>query len=604
MADLKDAIEALEEEILNKEKSSSTSVASGKLHKIAMREGLGVAILAAWYHGLEFGHIWGGEFKKLDGTLEGPIESLNPVEGVCPYLFVHVPVRKYRSDIDQLVQLGIMNKEADPASFIYHEDGLVSMLSFPQPRKGETGNQLALTDDQVAEILDALSYGGSLLPANVNNRQIQFKDEAAKRKIRATGGPVYVVHRMPDWDRDRLPSGLQTEEIRAYITGILAKKHPCHYCSAQALNPREVTIHSTHVHTFAELEDEEPPMHDELKTVRNYQLGFTFAPVGDPEQVCHFLAWDFPHINDVVMNMEPHAYSFSDLIKLVQVINEGVQHFCHSHGVPVPEPIYGACNHWAGNSIYHQHYQFFRLPHIPLLEVLEASHERQLVTEYQDVGVYEVGAEWPARAFVVKAKDPGQDDRVLAVADRIAREWRLLSEGDDKSHDNGISIKVNTQNTFVAQRPDGLVAVFIPRHRSKLSASAGNLTKKNAGVLEMLGYFVIDEPSVFKEIKDMDPEGRAELARSWLTELTPLKDSIDIFRENIKICLDDAVSAREASIEKIYGNASEDSFDELREHAAQLASEIQHDKDLSDVQRGHLYRELLTAMLDSGGITR
>ena len=600
MADLKAAIGALEEKILNKEESSSTSVASDKLHKIAMREGLGVAILAAWYHGLEFGHIWGGGFKKLDGTIEGPIEFLNPVEGVCPYLFVHIPVRKYRSNIDQLVQLGIMNKEADPAFLIYHEDGLVSMLSFPQPRKDETGKQLALTDDQVAEILDALSYGGSLLPANVNNRQIQFKDEAAKRKIRATGGPVYVVHRMPDWDRERLPSGLQTEEIRAYITGILAKKHPCHYCSAQALNPREVTIHSTHVHTFAELEDEEPPMHDELKTVRNYQLGFTFAPVGDPEQICHFLAWDFPHINNVVMNMEPHAYSFSDLIKLVQVINEGIQNFCDKQDVPVPKPIYGACNHWAGNSIYHQHYQFFRLPHIPLLEA-----SRQLVTEYQDVGVYEVGAEWPARAFVVKAKGPGQDDRVLAVADRIAREWRLLSEGDDKSHGNGISIKVNTQNTFVAQTPDGLVAVFIPRHRSKLNASAGNLTKKNAGVLEMLGYFVIDEPSVFKKIQeDMNPEGRAELARLWLEELTPLKDSIDIFRENIKICLDDAVSAREASIEKIYGNASEDSFDELREHAAQLASEIQRDKDLSDVQRGHLYRELLTAMLDSGGITR
>lgn len=600
MANLKDAIKALEEEILNKEKSGSTYVASEKLHKIAMREGLGVAIMAAWYHGLEFGHIWGGGFKKLDGTFEGPIESLDPVEGVCPYLFVHVPVRKYRSNIDQLVQLGIMNKEADPASLIYHEDGLVSMLSFPQPRKDKAGNQLALTDDQIAEILDALSYWGSLLPANVNNRQIQFKDDAAKRKIRAAGGPVYVVNRMPNWDRDRLPSGLQSEEIRAYITGVLAKKRPCNYCSVQALNPREVTIHSTHVHTFAELEDEEPPMHDELRTVRNYQLGFTFSPVGDPEQICHFLAWDFPHINDVVMNMEPHAYSFSDLIKLVQVINEGIQHFCRNHGVPAPEPIYGACNHWAGNSIYHQHYQFFRLPHIPLLE---AGHERQLVTEYQDVGVYEVGAEWPARAFVVKAKGPAQDDRVLVVADRIARQWRLLSEGDDKSDDKSISISLNTHNTFVAQSPDGLVAVFIPRHRTKLSATVGNLTKKNAGVLEMLGYFVIDELSVFEKIKAMDPRERAELARFWLDELTPVKDSIDVFRENIKICLNDVVSAYEASIDEIYGNASEDSFDELRERAAQLAAEIQQDKDLNDVQRGHLYRELLTATLDSSRIT-
>ena len=65
----------------------------------------------------------------------------------------------------------------------------------------------------------------------------------------------------------------------------------------------------------------------------------------------------------------------------------------------------------------------------------------------------------------------------------------------------------------------------------------------------MLGYFVIDESVGFELIKDkkaMNGEKRAELARSWLTELTPAKDTIDIFRENIKICLDDGVSDYEA----------------------------------------------------------
>ena len=106
-------------------------------------------------------------------------------------------------------------------------------------------------------------------------------------------------------------------------------------------------------------------MHDALRTVRNYQLGFTFAPVGKPEEVCHFLAWDFPHINDVVMSMEPHAASFSDLVTLVQVINDDIRQFCRTdkRRPPEPGPIYGVCNHWAGNTIYHQHYQFFQLPH-------------------------------------------------------------------------------------------------------------------------------------------------------------------------------------------------------------------------------------------------
>ena len=53
-----------------------------------------------------------------------------------------------------------------------------------------------------------------------------------------------------------------------------------------------------------------------------------------------------------------------------------------------------------------------------------------------------------------------------------------------------------------------------------------------------------------------------------------------MFRENIEICLDDGVSDYEAEIDKIYGNAPEGSFDELRESAAKLALDIQIDKNL------------------------
>jgi len=612
VADLKDAIAALQERIFD-EQSKPTSVANDKLRDIAEREGLGVAVMAAWYHGLKFGHILGPE--KPDGSPEDPIDPLVPGEG-CPYYFVHIPVRKYRNDTNELKRRGIMNKKADPLALIYHEDGLVTMLSFPRPRKDERGNQVPLTDDQVAEILDALSRSDppSLLPANINNRQIQFKDDAARRAIAAIRGPVYVVNRTPRWDGadawDRLPGGLQTEQIRDYITGILGKKKECNYCSVQALNPLEVTIHSTPVPTAAEYEAEDRPMHRKLATVRNYQLGFTFAPVGDPGTVCHFLAWDFPHINDVVMSMEPHAASFSDLIKLVQVINEDIKAFCDRKDVPVQEPIYGACNHWAGNSLYHQHYQFFRLTHVPLLEaLLEECHGRRVVAkipaEEPDAVVYELGPEWPVRAFMVKATRPGLDDRVREVADKMAREWRLLSERDDTtSYGNGISIKVNTHNAFVAQQPDGLVAVFIPRHREQLHAKSGELKKENAGVLEMLGHFVIDDREAFKTIKAMERPERADLARSWLAELTPQQDSIDMFRQNIKICLNDAVSAHEGVIDRMCAKAAEISFDKLREQAARKASEIQRDRNLEPAQRGHLYRELLASVLDSGGMIR
>jgi hypothetical protein len=299
--------------------------------------------------------------------------------------------------------------------------------------------------------------------------------------------------------------------------------------------------------------------------------------------------------------MEPPAYSFSDLIKLVQVINSDIEAFCGRHHMPAPDPISGACNHWAGNTIYHQHYQFFRLSHVP---ILAAGQLATPVVEHQDVGVYEVSREWPARAFVVRAQKPGRDDQVREVANRIAREWRLLSEGEDKGYGNGISIKVNTQNTFVTQTRDGLVAVFIPRHRSRLSTRTATPRKTDAGVLEMLGYFVIDVLDEYMDAAERSPEQRTELARSWLTDLAPEQDTIDKFIDNIKICLDDAVSSYEASIDKLWSSPDADPVEEPRAAAARLASEIQHDKELNDGQRGHLYRELLAAVLDAGSAGR
>ena len=241
--------------------------------------------------------------------------------------------------------------------FVYHEDGLVGTFSFLNP---ESAN---LAKDDIAEILRALALQGILVPANIENRQIQFKDLDVKRRIEASGEQVYVRvgHHPITRQNIRLPAGYDyREEVWNYVLKSLRYKFECNYCSAQALSPREVNINSAHART-------QDGQADEQATVRNYQLGFTFAPVGKPDDVCHFLAWDFPHISDLVMNMEPQAYSFSDLIRLVRVINRDIALFCRRNGVQTP-PVQasGGCNHWAGNSIYHQHYQFFRIAQLPL----------------------------------------------------------------------------------------------------------------------------------------------------------------------------------------------------------------------------------------------
>jgi hypothetical protein len=552
-----------------------------ELRRIAAEAGLGVAILVAWQHGLTSGHI-PRMHGEDGGNPEDPQILTLPPRGACRYVFVHIPVRQFRRDKNELVKRGIMNKDADPAWFIYHEDGLVGTFSFQNPPFG-------LTEVRIRELLDAFAQAGILVRANINNRQIQFKDLVAKRRIEQSGEEVYVraENRPLSPQGVYLPAGLRQEKIWAYITKALKDRSACNYCSVQALTPNQATIHSAHVYTHARRWE------GDLATVRNYQLGFTFAPIGDPQKVCHFLAWDFPHINDLVMNMEPQVYSFSDLIRLVRVINQDIREFCADNEVKPPRvPISGACNHWAGNSLYHQHYQFFRLARLPLVR---ARADRLPLVTYQGVEVRKVAAPWPSPAYLIRSVKPGGDEDVMHVADRVAREWHVLSDGEDLSYGNGIAIKNHTQNLFVTLDADRLNAVFIPRHRGKCDTSDRNpIQKRNAGVLEMMGYFVIDDPGDFGKLKKMSPKERRRLGDSWLSELAPEPEAIREFEANVSICLSKRVTPYEERIEKLLGDT-----EDWRHEAWTIASNIQHDRKLGDQQREHLYRELLWAVLES-----
>jgi hypothetical protein len=550
------------------------------LRRIAAEAGLGVAILVAWQHGLRIGHI--PLERDRSGRVKRRQAELIAASDHCPYVFAHVPVRRIRGSKPELVELGIMNRDADPAWFIYHEDGLIGTFSFRDPAS------VKLTGEDIRAILEAFARQGVLIRANVDNRQIQFKDPAARRHIEESGEHVYVRAENQPLDKGMLPGALDREDVRDYVVRALEKKSACNYCSVQAFNPHEATIHSAHISAGSGRWEED------LATVRNYQLGFTFAPFGDPREACHFLAWDFPHINDLVMNMDPQAYSFSDLIRLVRVINRGIGEFCDaSQADRPPEPISGFCNHWAGNSIYHQHYQFLRIAGLPLVRALDSA--RPLVT-YRGIQVRKPGG-WPAPAFLITAPGPGRDREVMEVADRVAREWRVLNEGEDLSYGNGIVIENHTQNIFVTADGDRVSAIFIPRDRRRIDTSGpGNLLqKKNAGTLEMMGYFVIDDPHDFGELRKTSPEELRKLGDSWLSELAPDAAAIEEFETNIGICLSEAVTPYEERIDELLGRAPGD----LRQEAWALASAIQHDATLDHRQREHLYRELISAVLES-----
>ncbi len=559
---------------------------SEKLRSIATEAGLGVALLVAWQHGLKIGHI-PLEYDENKNEKEEQARVI-AVSAECPYMFVHVPVRQIRSSKSKLVDRGIMNPHADPSWFVYHEDGLIGAFSFPDLVSAD------LTEEDIREILDTLAQQGILMRANINNRQIQFKDLAAKRHIEESGEKVYVRVETQSLEKGRLPVELNWEDAWNYVVRMLEKRSACNYCSVAELLQHEVTIHSARVFSHA------GRWKDDLATVRNYQLGFTFAPFGDPREVCHFLAWDFPHINDLVMNMEPQAYSFSDLIRLVRSINRGIGEFWGDESDP-PEPIAGFCNHWAGNSIYHQHYQFVRITDLPLMS---AFHTAETIIEYNHAVQVKKFTEWPSPAFLITSSEEDRDQEVMDVADRVAREWRILSEGEDQSYGNGIAIRDHTQNIFVTLINGQINAIFIPRSRAKVDTrdpenliEGKPIQKKNAGVLEMMGYFVIDDPDEFGRLSKRSssaPRELKDLGERWLSELAPKREMIRDFEDNIRICLSKAVTAYEERIDELPG----DSLDDLRLETQVLASSIQHDKNLDDEQRKHLYRELYSAVLE------
>ncbi len=518
---------------------TNMAVVGELLRDVLAEHGLGIAVAVAHLHGLRIGHIPVVEGEKQIEVIPDP----EVPAGGDRFAFVHIPIRRIRGNKAELRRLHIMNPKADPVEFIYHEDGLIGTFSFDlDALNAEGGGPFTVAD--VSAILHHLELQGILIRADVNNRQIQFKDTTAKRMIERSRRPVYVKMDGPLLREDALILPQRYEPLRKLIWGTIQYKSSCNYCSVAVLNPREATIHSTPVHAGSE------PQGQVRATVRNYRFGFTYAPLGDPRTACHFLAWDFPHINDLVMNMDPQSYSFSDLITLVSVINRDIRAFCERYGAdPEATPVSGVCNHWAGNTIYHQHYQFFKLPDIPVLR----AQPQRAVARLDDVTVTRL--DWPMPVYEIAASDGVARDRadLLFVADKVAGHWEELNA--DRSHHehdeydlrfgNGIRIKNHTQNIFVTEEGGRTRALFVPRLRldGKLKATAlldapgpdggqaerRTMVKNNLAVLEALGYFVVDDPADLEPIRRVTPEQRNRLGEEWLAQVAPFEGCIEAF---------------------------------------------------------------------------
>ncbi len=456
-------------------------------------DSLGVAVTEAWLHDLAHGQI------PLELVAGEPGARTLPADDQCPYVFVHAPIRRFRNDREALVAAGVFTADVDERELGYHEDGLVAVPLLPDP--GEAG----LSADDLSRMLTALCRTGALRRVELSDSRIRISDPQVEESL--AGEAVHVVVRLPDpgQDRDAVPESVDEERVWDYLRSALTFRRPCNFCSVAGLHPGEMVVGQ--------------PGQAE-RTVRGYRFGATFAPVGDPRTLCHVLGWDAPPPAERVLDMGLRTYSFGDLIRLVLSMTEDQKRFAATYSAQPPPMLTGVCNHWAGNSIFHQHYQFLRAR----LPLLDAPLEPDPVAVIGGLEVHRTAPGWPGLAYVLRDASTADAERLAAAADALARLWQ---PADAPPH--------RTLNTVAAVDDRGPIAILVPRDRRRLTTSdPGNAVQKaNAAVLELAGYFVVDTPADFEAISHLDSERRAALAASWLAELTPDRGEIAEFEQRL-----------------------------------------------------------------------
>jgi hypothetical protein len=295
-------------------------------------------------------------------------------------------------------------------------------------------------------------------------------------------------------------------------------RNPCFYCSCPEVNPAEVII------------DLEGPRHG---LSRHYSLGFTFAPFGNPLSVVHFLAWDRAR---QPLNMNRVPMTVSDLVKLTREINLSIRTFFAETGIRDFPVIDGISNGWAGNTIYHQHFQFFQPEHpVPVARARPAS--RAPVIRRDDVMVQRL--HWPAPVYHIRAADALNTG---LVGNDVGGIWRLLggsrkvpykSFHDGYTATEGEKIHAHTQNLYVPGRDLGATAYVVLRDRELVDfrPAADDFInpakrfraqrKDNIGVLEVTGSLIVDERKSFDAIRRWTPADISQQVARMISAIAP-----------------------------------------------------------------------------------
>lgn len=289
----------------------------------------------------------------------------------------------------------------------------------------------------------------------------------------------------------------------------------CYYCSAPEINPTEVVVDISG---------------KRLGLSRNYSLGYTYAPFGNPLSVMHFLAWDHSS-NPLDMSRTP--MTVSDLVEMTRLINITIRIFFGGTEITDFPVIDGVSNGWAGNSIYHQHFQFFQPEYeSPIVDKFLVS-KRPLV-ERDDIRINKLS--WPTPVYMVTADD---SINVGLVGNDMAGIWRLqgIKNANRATH---------TQNIYITGEELGKKAFIILRDRDKVDFEPSDTQyvddkkqkkaqgKKNIGVLEASGVIIVDNDASFQEMGAWEPLEISEQVKLLATAIAPEEEKVTHFEYTIK----------------------------------------------------------------------
>lgn len=306
---------------------------------------------------------------------------------------------------------------------------------------------------------------------------------------------------------------------------------PCYYCSCAEINPAEVVI---------ELEGTRHGLS------RDYALGFTFAPFGNPLSTVHFLAWDRAHRP---LNMNRTPVTVSDLVKFTREINLSIRTFFAESGARDCPVIDGLSNGWAGNTIYHQHFQFFHPEHP---SPITRAHliRRPPIINRDDVTVERL--DWPCPVYRIHAADALNTG---LVGNDLAGIWRLLGGSRKVPYKTfregyipteGEKIHVHTQNLYVPGRDLGRTAFLVLRDRERvhfrpapddfINAERGFKARRkdNLGALETTGTVIMDDWSCFSELRRWPPEDVSRQVRRMIAFTAPAPEKVAEFESAVR----------------------------------------------------------------------